>query len=142
MNGLLGKATGPQTALLRGCRGRRSRAWSWTGAAAPGNGRSSAATRRPTSACSRMWTRRSGRWSGRPRHLYNLRESTTYRRRRGVLDRTRPTRTAIGERRPRELHFDLLRLLDGDRRGSLRHAARPASRHWCATGRPNSWSSV
>lgn len=33
-------------------------------------------------------------------HLYNLRGSTTYRRRRTVLDRTRPTRTAIGERRP------------------------------------------
>ena len=33
-------------------------------------------------------------------HLYNLRGSTTYRRRRTVLDRTRPTRTASGERRP------------------------------------------
>ena len=33
-------------------------------------------------------------------HLYNLRRSTTYRRRRTVLDKTRPTRTAIGERRP------------------------------------------
>ena len=33
-------------------------------------------------------------------HLYNLRRSTTYRRRRTVLDRTRPTRSAIGERRP------------------------------------------
>ena len=33
-------------------------------------------------------------------HLYNLRRSTTYRRRRTVLDRTRPTRVAIGERRP------------------------------------------
>lgn len=33
-------------------------------------------------------------------HLYNLRRSTTYRRRRTVLEKTRPTRTAIGERRP------------------------------------------
>ena len=34
-------------------------------------------------------------------HLYNLRKSTTYLRKRIVLDRTRPTRVAIGERRPR-----------------------------------------
>ena len=33
-------------------------------------------------------------------HLYNLRRSTTYRRRRTVLEGTRPTRVAIGERRP------------------------------------------
>ena len=33
-------------------------------------------------------------------HLYNLRKSTTYLRKRTVLDRTRPTRVAIGARRP------------------------------------------
>ena len=33
-------------------------------------------------------------------HLYNLRKSTTYLRKRTVLDRTRRTRVAIGERRP------------------------------------------
>ena len=32
-------------------------------------------------------------------HLYNLRKSTTYLRKRTVLDRTRPTRVSIGERR-------------------------------------------
>ena len=33
-------------------------------------------------------------------HLYNLRKSTTYLRKRAVLDKTRPRRVAIGERRP------------------------------------------
>ena len=36
-------------------------------------------------------------------HLYNLRKSTTYLRKRTVLDRTRPTRVAIGARRPARL---------------------------------------